>query len=255
MTDPRSAVDRWTPKQAAEALGVSTTTLRSYERQRLIPDVPRIGAGRRLYGQLHLHAFRSLRALLAAYSIPTAYSVMRLIRERQIGEALWALNAEQAQIQAENSRLTEIMRLIERTDFSAYNGRRITDCMSIGEVSQIAGVNPSAVRHWEKEGLIRPRRHPQSGYRQFAPRELRRIIVISSLRQTVYFIEAIRQLLDDLDTGNLPAVEKSFRIALEKLNGRLARQYAAISELMAYIGRLEMSPSPDSGGPTEDRLS
>ncbi|WP_172251056.1 MerR family transcriptional regulator [Saccharibacillus deserti] len=231
-----------TPKQAAESLGVSTTTLRSYEQQGLIPDVPRVGAGRRLYTPTHMQAFRSLRFLLAAYPIPIAYSVMRKIRERKIEEALWALNAEQARIHTEKSRITEVMRQLEQTDFSKYNGRKITDSMSVGEVSRIAGVNPSAVRHWEKEGLIRPRRNPRNGYREFTPRELRRIIVISSLRQTVYFIEAIRQLLDDLDTRNLPAVEKSFRVALEKLNLRLERQYAAIAELMRYIGMLEESP-------------
>ncbi|WP_172193721.1 MerR family transcriptional regulator [Saccharibacillus qingshengii] len=242
MQDGNLPQTDWTPKQAAGSLGVSTTTLRSYERQGLIPDVPRVGAGRLLYTSTHMQAFRSLRRLLEAYPIPTAYSVMKQIRDHRIEEALWTLNAEQARIHTEKSRITEIMRLIEQTDFSKYNGRKITDSMNVGEVSRIAGVNPSAVRHWEKEGLIRPRRNPHNGYREFTPRELRRIIVISSLRQTVYFIETIRQLLDDLDTRNLPAVEKSFRIALDKLNVRLERQYAAIAELMRYIGMLGESP-------------
>ncbi|MNJ67240.1 HTH-type transcriptional regulator CueR [compost metagenome] len=112
--------------------------------------------------------------------------------------------------------------------------------MTIGEVAEIAGVNPSAIRHWEKEGLITSERNLHNGYRVFTSRELRKIIVISSLRKTVYFIENMKQLLDDLDMKNLASVEKSFELAMKKLNQQLIFQYQGIAEMMNYLQKMNL---------------
>lgn len=96
--------------------------------------------------------------------------------------------------------------------------------MKIGEVAAIAGVNPSAIRHWEKEGLIRSMRNPENGYRAFTSRELKKIIVLSSLRKTVYFIESMKQLLEALETHDLAAIERSFKMALQRLDDQLKNQ-------------------------------
>jgi DNA-binding transcriptional MerR regulator len=61
--------------------------------------------------------------------------------------------------------------------------------LSIGEAAEIAGVNTSAIRHWEYEGLIHSERNQENGYRTYPISELRKILVISSLRKTVYYIE------------------------------------------------------------------
>lgn len=96
-------------------------------------------------------------------------------------------------------------------------------------------MNPSAIRHWEKEGLVTSTRHPVSGYRIYSVTELRKILVISSLRKTVYYIENLRKLLQDVEKFRLPKIDRSFQVALEKLNEKLRIQYQGIAELMAYI--------------------
>ncbi|WP_339324809.1 MerR family transcriptional regulator [Paenibacillus sp. FSL W8-0194] len=111
--------------------------------------------------------------------------------------------------------------------------------MKIGEVAAIAGVNPSAIRHWEKEGLIRSMRNPENGYRVFTSRELKKIIVLSSLRKTVYFIESMKQLLEALETHDLAAIERSFKMALQRLDDQLKNQMNGISEMMKYIDVLQ----------------
>ncbi|MDO3412368.1 MerR family transcriptional regulator [Saccharibacillus sp. CPCC 101409] len=231
----------WTPAQAAAKLGVSTTTLRRYEQQGLIPDVSRVGANRRVYAEPHMRAFEALRALLKAYEIPVAYEAMRRIKSGEVEEALWLLNRQQADIQEEKRRLTETLNRLSHADFpeSEPRGRRTASGITIGEAAKIAGVNASAVRHWEQEGLIASTRSPGSGYRLFDPREVRRIIVIASLRRTVFFIAHMKKLLDDLDTQNLASVRKSFNIALEKLNQRLLLQYRAIAKLALYMEEAE----------------
>lgn len=230
----------YTPNQIAEQLKVSTTTLRRYEDQDLIPDVPRTESNRRCYTAVHVQAFVTIRALLKGYWIPVAYEAMRKIKIGCEVEGLWLLNQQLHDSHVEKQRVESTLTLFKQTDFSVYRNKKVTDAMTIGEVAEICGVRPSAIRHWEKEGLIRSERNIQNGYRVFTSRELKKIIIISSLRKTVHFIDSMKQLLHELDTHNLESVEKSFQLALNKLNGRLTVQYQGIAEVMNYIQKMNL---------------
>ncbi|WP_411551450.1 MerR family DNA-binding transcriptional regulator [Paenibacillus lautus] len=225
----------FTPKQMAKKLNVSTTTLRRYENLGLVPDVPRTSSNRRYYTPLHVQAFLALRSLVQGFDLPIAYEVMSLLKEGYVEQALWMINVQQYNIQVEKQRVEEIMRLIHQTDFSKYRNIQVTDEMKIGEVAVIAGVNPSAIRHWENEGLIRAKRNAENGYRVFTSQELKKIIVLSSLRKTVFFIESMKQLLEALETHDLTAIERSFKVAIQKLNEQLEKQMNGISEMVRYI--------------------
>lgn len=192
----------YTPTLIAKQLNVSTTTLRRYEDQGLIPDVPRTASNRRCYTSIHVQAFITIRALLQGYEIPVVYDVMRKIKGQQMESALWAINQEQHKTQVEKERLEEVLRMFRDVDLSKYKDLTVTDSMTIGEVAQMAGVNPSAIRHWEQEGLISSNRNKDNGYRVFTLTELRKIILISSLRKTVYYIENMKQLLNEIETHN-----------------------------------------------------
>ncbi|MBE9914044.1 MerR family DNA-binding transcriptional regulator [Paenibacillus donghaensis] len=225
----------YTPKQMAQRLHVSTTTLRRYESLDLVPDVPRTSSNRRYYTAIHAQAFIALRSLIKGFELPIAYEVMSLLKKGHVEQALWKINLQQYNIQVEKQRVEEVMSLIHQTDFSMYRNIQVTDELKIGEVAVIAGVNPSAIRHWEKEGLIRAKRNPENGYRVFTSRELKKIIVLSSLRKTVFFIESMKQLLEALETHDLTTIERSFKVALQKLNEQLEKQMNGISEMMRYI--------------------
>ncbi|MEK3964669.1 MULTISPECIES: MerR family DNA-binding transcriptional regulator [Paenibacillus] len=225
----------YTPTLIAKQLNVSTTTLRRYEDQGLIPDVPRTASNRRCYTSIHMQAFITIRALLQGYEIPVVYDVMRKIKGQQMESALWAINQEQHKTQVEKERLEEVLRMFRDVDLSKYKDLTVSDSMTIGEVAQMAGVNPSAIRHWEQEGLISSNRNKDNGYRVFTLTELRKIILISSLRKTVYYIENMKQLLNEIETHNYKKVEISFQLALQKLNSQLMKQFFAIAELTNYV--------------------
>lgn len=224
----------FTPIQIAKKLHISTTTLRRYENLGLVPDVPRTASNRRFYSPIHVQAFIALRALIKGFDIPVSYHVMSLLKKGRVEQAMWTINLQQYNIQAEKQRVEEIMSLIQKTDFSKYRNVQVTEEMKIGEVAAITGVNPSAIRHWEKEGLIRAKRNLENGYRVFTSRELKKIIVLSSLRKTVFFIESMKQLLEALETHDLTTIEHSFHVALQKLNEQLEKQMNGISEMMRY---------------------
>jgi DNA-binding transcriptional MerR regulator len=230
--------DIYTPAMTAKKLNVSTTTLRRYEDQGLIPDVPRTASNRRCYTALHVQAFITIRALLQGYEIPIVYEVMRKIKAGQMEYALWMINQEQHHIQAEKIRLEEVLRMFRNADLSKYKDFAVSNAMTIGEVAQMAGVKPSAIRHWEQEGLITSNRNKNNGYRFYTITELRKIILISSLRKTVYFIDNMKQLLNEIETQNYRKVEMSFELALQKLNSQLMKQFLGIAELMKYVQAL-----------------
>lgn len=225
----------YTPTQIATALNVSTTTLRRYEEQGLIPDVPRTTGNHRTYMPIHYQAFMTIRSLLKGYDIPVVYDVMRRIKNGDRIHALWLVNHELHQIQEEKQRVEEILAMVKNADFTTYRNVKITNAMSIGKVAEIAGVNTSAIRHWEKEGLIRSERDKDNGYRIFTVPELRKILVISSLRRTVYYIENMKQLLNDLDLHSYSKIDRSFQLALQNLNQQLTMKFAGIAEMMKYI--------------------
>ncbi|WP_405176660.1 MerR family DNA-binding transcriptional regulator [Paenibacillus sp. FSL H8-0261] len=227
--------DNYTPTIIAKKLNVSTTTLRRYEDQGLVPEVPRTPSNRRCYTDIHVQAFITIRELLQGYEIPVVYDVMRKIKARQIEDALWSINQEQHNTQTEKHRLEDVLRMFRNADLSKYNDLEVTNAMTIGEVAQMAGVKPSAIRHWEQEGLITSNRNKDNGYRVYTITELRKIILISSLRKTVYYIENMKQLLNEIETQNYKKVELSFELALQKLNSQLMKQFLGIAELMKYV--------------------
>lgn len=225
----------YSPKQIANVLNVSTTTLRRYEEQNLIPVVPRTESNHRFYTSIHFQAFITIRALLKGYDIPIVYKVMRMIKNVKFEEALWLINEQQVNIQVEKKRVEEILNMIRNADFTKYKNVELSERMSIGEAAKIAGVNTSAIRHWEHEGLVHSERNKENGYRMFPISELRKILVISSLRKTVYYIENMKSLLDDLETLPYGKIERSFQLALENLNTQLLLQFKGMEELMKYI--------------------
>lgn len=228
-------MESYTPKQIATALNVSTTTLRRYEEQGLIPVVPRTNSHHRFYKLIHFQAFTTIRALLKGYDIPIVYEVMRMIKSSRFEEALWLVNEQQFHIQVEKQRVEEILTMIQNAEFTQYKNVKLNEWMSIGEAAKIAGVNTSAIRHWENEGLVHSERNKNNGYRMFSIPDLRKILIISSLRKTVYYIENMKTLLNDLDTQNYDKIERSFQLALENLNNQLLLQLKAVAELMKYI--------------------
>ncbi|HFK1786174.1 TPA: MerR family transcriptional regulator [Bacillus cereus] len=228
-------METYSPKQIANVLNVSTTTLRRYEEQNLIPVVPRTESNHRYYTSIHFQAFITIRALLKGYDIPIVYKVMRMIKNVKFEEALWLINEQQFNVQVEKKRVEEILNMIQNADFTKYKNVELNERMSIGEAANIAGVNTSAIRHWEHEGLVHSERNKENGYRMFPISELRKILVISSLRKTVYYIENMKSLLDDLETLHYGKIERSFQLALENLNNQLLLQFKGIEELMKYI--------------------
>jgi PAS domain S-box-containing protein len=50
------------------------------------------------------------------------------------------------------------------------------DCMTIGEAAEFLGVSTATLRNWDRSGKLKPRRHPQNGYRIYLHEDLQCVL-------------------------------------------------------------------------------
>jgi MerR family redox-sensitive transcriptional activator SoxR len=87
--------------------------------------------------------------------------------------------------------------------------------LGIGEVAREAGVRVSAIRFYERNGLL-PAAEREGGRRRFGADTVRRLQVIGVAKQAGFSLEEIRALLDSIDRG-APAHEELRALAARKL--------------------------------------
>jgi MerR family transcriptional regulator, redox-sensitive transcriptional activator SoxR len=87
--------------------------------------------------------------------------------------------------------------------------------LSIGVVAERAGVSVSAIRFYEREGLL-PAPERVSGQRRFAEGTVRRLGIIDVAKRAGFSLEEVRALLTSTDEG-APAHEQLQALAARKL--------------------------------------
>ncbi len=107
--------------------------------------------------------------------------------------------------------------------------------MTAREFADLAGVTVRALHHYDRLGLLRPRRNG-SGYRVYREADLERLEQIVALKFLGLPLKQIRELLTN-DGRNLPAALRAQREALEEKRRMLDRAIRAIREA-------ERAPTP-----------
>jgi MerR family transcriptional regulator, redox-sensitive transcriptional activator SoxR len=87
--------------------------------------------------------------------------------------------------------------------------------LSIGELAKRAGISVSAIRFYERSGLL-PEAERVGGRRRFTADTTQRLETIDVAKQAGFSLEEIRALLDSIDRG-APAYEKLQALAAQKL--------------------------------------
>jgi MerR family redox-sensitive transcriptional activator SoxR len=70
--------------------------------------------------------------------------------------------------------------------------------MSIGEVASEAGIRPSAIRYYEKLGVL-PRAARVSGRRQYDEAVVDRLAIVRFAKQVGFTMDEVRDLVDGID--------------------------------------------------------
>ncbi|WDZ85885.1 redox-sensitive transcriptional activator SoxR [Micromonospora cathayae] len=103
------------------------------------------------------------------------------------------------------------------------------ESLTIGQLSARSGVAPSALRYYERLGLIRAER-TGGNQRRYARTELRRVAFIRIAQQVGVSLEEIREALDSLPESRIPSVQDWARLS-EAWRSRLDEKIRLITKL------------------------
>jgi MerR family redox-sensitive transcriptional activator SoxR len=110
--------------------------------------------------------------------------------------------------------------------------------LTVGEVAERSGFAASAVRYYDREGLISAERS-SGGQRRFDRSVLRRLAFISAARHVGLSLEEIRGALDQLPRARTPTAADWTRISKgwrERLNSEIEALQALRDGLDSCIG-------------------
>ena len=110
--------------------------------------------------------------------------------------------------------------------------------LTIGELSARSGVSQSALRFYEREGLISARR-TDGNQRRYEPVTLRRVALLQAGKAAGVPLERIRAALAELPAGKTPTKrdwERLSRSWKRELDGRIATLEAIRGRLSTCIG-------------------
>src|SRR5262245_10079390 len=110
---------------------------------------------------------------------------------------------------------------------------RMKNHHTIHEFAALGGVTVKALHHYDRLGLLRPRRS-SAGYRQYASRDLERLEQIVALKAIGLSLEQIRAVLDG-DAFALVSLLGQQRQALEQQRAELTRAIRAIERVESTV--------------------
>jgi MerR family redox-sensitive transcriptional activator SoxR len=89
------------------------------------------------------------------------------------------------------------------------------DTLTIGQLAQRFGLNASAIRYYERVGVL-PQPERQSGQRRYKADSVRRLEVLETAKRAGFSLDEARLLLERTDAGT-PAFESVRELAERKL--------------------------------------
>lgn len=105
----------------------------------------------------------------------------------------------------------------------------VDERLTVSQAAERSGFSPSALRYYEREGLISAER-TSGGQRRFHRSELRRLAFIAAARHVGLTLEEVRSALSTLPTRRSPTNADWQRIS-QAWRERLDREILALEEL------------------------
>lgn len=125
----------------------------------------------------------------------------------------------------------------------------------IAEVARRTGFTPSALRYYEKAGVLAPPDRTPSGYRTYDRRAIDRLRLVARAKDLGCSLEEIRELVEAWDADECAPVQHRLRSSvlarIAEVQHRIAEQVAFAAELQATASALAERSVVD--GPCDDR--
>jgi DNA-binding transcriptional MerR regulator len=213
----------------ARRSGYSVQQVRNLERDGVLPPATRTPTGYRLYTAVHVRAALAYRALGAGAGPAGAKEIVRAVH-RSPSRALALLDAAHAVLDAERNDLRRARSAARAISGEPIDDVRPSDAMGVSELAAALGVRPSALRHWEAEGLVIPDR--LRGARRYTPVQVRDARIVHQLRLAGYRIAPLRELMPQLLADDLASVLATREASITARSRALLDGAAALSALL-----------------------
>jgi DNA-binding transcriptional MerR regulator len=117
MSKGQLTMESYNISELASETGLTAHTLRYYEREALIPKVPRDGSGRRCYKENHLKGIKFIKALRSTgMRIRDIKRYLELINlgEKSKEDRLDLLKAHRSDVRAQLDQIRESLKIVDR---------------------------------------------------------------------------------------------------------------------------------------------
>ena len=189
----------------AKAVGVHPNTVRLYEAWGFLPPIPRTPSSYRQFTEAHLEQMRLARI---AFGNPwpgkrIRKSALALVQQAAAGDVAGARKAavrHLALVRLERAQADAAADFLERWAQGTVENV-LVEPLQISVAAQLLDVTTDMLRNWERNGLIKVPRDPDSGYRRYGAIEIGRLRVIRLLRSAGYSTMAILRMMLYFDQG------------------------------------------------------
>ncbi|MGW2637007.1 TioE family transcriptional regulator [Streptomyces sp. NPDC001348] len=224
---------RLRPVDLARGHGLSTQAIRNYEAVGILPGAERTEHGYRTYTPLHVQALRAFLALVPGHGHRTATSIMQSINRGTTVAALRLIDESHAQ-------LLDDRRTLEAVEGALHDLGPVPQERGdtyVGPLARRLGIRPATLRTWERAGLLRPRRDPQTGYRVYSAADVRDALLVHQLRRGGYLLVQIAPLIAQVrSAGGVAPLESMLGDWHSRLAARGRAMLAGAAALDAYLG-------------------
>jgi len=226
------------PIDIARKLGLSTTTIRTYEEMGLIPPVNRSASGYRTYTEEHVAYFICVREMVPGFNMTIISEALQAVMAHQTASAYWIVNKVQADLRKEKTIADNIIKHL-------YHGNGLKKTypqtvLTINDISKETGIPATTLRYWDKVGLISAARSEENNYRIFTAEHIQQALAIYALKLSAmtsrhkYFVDRIK---DEMNTFDYNDADKIAKIAsgieqnLDRMNRLQIQGIAALHHL------------------------
>jgi DNA-binding transcriptional MerR regulator len=226
------------PIDLGREVGISAQQVRNYESLGIVPPAVRSTSGRRLYENRHLAAIRTARVLMAGYGWQTAQLIMRAAHRGDREALLASVDGAHAALDRRRREVDIALGALEELEAADAPAAGRPRGLRSAEAAAAVGARTSALRFWERQGLLRPSRQPDNGYRVYDREQMRRLRIVAVLRQLGYRAPEIGRVLDELGRGRR---ERALEALLERRRSLIEASSACLrasAELHAYLAGL-----------------
>ncbi|MCE6976874.1 MerR family transcriptional regulator [Pseudomonas frederiksbergensis] len=128
--------------------------------------------------------------------------------------------------------------------------------MKIGELAQQSGLNPSRIRFYEAQGLIRQVERQANGYRRYPPQVLQTLKIIQCAQQAGFTLEELKLLLPDATTGefNHDELVASLGRKVEQIEAMQLHLAQSKAQLLEVIENIQTRPEGMGCGANAERV-